>query len=89
MQRLSTEDTDRQRVNILLLFSVQLQNDGYQNDENINGDRILLLEQQITQLNRMVDMLKAQVQTYGQHRLATVSNIVMVWKKTISINLYS
>ena len=70
MQRLSTEDTDRQRVNILLFFSVQLQNDGYQNDENINGDRILLLEQQITQLNRMVDMLKAQVQTYGQHRLA-------------------
>ena len=70
MQRLSTEDTDRHRVNILLFFSVQLQNDGYQNDENINGDRILLLEQQITQLNRMVDMLKAQVHTYGQHRLA-------------------
>ena len=61
MQRLSAEDKGRQRVNILLIFSVQLQNDGYQNDENINGDRILLLEQQITQLNRMVDMLKAQV----------------------------
>ena len=43
------------------LMTVQLQNDGYQNDESINGDRILLLEQQITQLNRMVEMLKAQV----------------------------
>ena len=41
-----------------------MQNDGYQNDDGINGDRILLLEQQITQLNRMVDMLKAQVQIY-------------------------
>ena len=48
---------------LLYFIPVQLQSDGYQNDESINGDRILLLEQQITQLNRMVEMLKAQVRT--------------------------
>ena len=34
---------------------------GYLGDEAINGDRILLLEQQITLLNKLVDSLKQQV----------------------------